>query len=153
MDPDQPVHLCSLIRIHVVPLPTLLQVEKIIANSMDFDQTAQMRRLIWMVANALCWFCCDAAHFIKFTGENRIKMESKGGTFEFDPYTYKGSPNVELSDGYTTVVISFFVFLAINLAAVKIGPPKNFTGDVWRWRNTFVSWLHADIVGVGVLYW
>jgi hypothetical protein len=36
MDPDQPAH----------PLPTLLQVEKLIANSIDPDQTAQMRRLV-----------------------------------------------------------------------------------------------------------
>jgi hypothetical protein len=38
MDPDQPAHLRSLIRIHAVRLQTLLQVEKLIANSMDPDQ-------------------------------------------------------------------------------------------------------------------
>jgi hypothetical protein len=42
MDPDQPAHLRSLIRIHAVRLPTLLQVEKLIANSMDPDQPARM---------------------------------------------------------------------------------------------------------------
>jgi hypothetical protein len=41
MDPDQPVYPRSLCRIHAVRLPTLLQVEKLIANSMDPDQTAQ----------------------------------------------------------------------------------------------------------------
>jgi hypothetical protein len=46
MDPDQPAHLRSLIRIHAVRLPTLLQVEKLIANSKDPDQTALMRRLV-----------------------------------------------------------------------------------------------------------
>jgi hypothetical protein len=40
MDPDQPAHPRSLNRIHAVRLPTLLQVEKLIANSMDPDQTA-----------------------------------------------------------------------------------------------------------------
>jgi hypothetical protein len=35
MDPDQPARPRSLIRIHAVRLPTLLQVEKLIANSMD----------------------------------------------------------------------------------------------------------------------
>jgi hypothetical protein len=39
MDPEQPAHPHSLIRIHAVRLPTLLQVEKLIANSMDPDQT------------------------------------------------------------------------------------------------------------------
>jgi hypothetical protein len=37
----------SLIRIHAVRLPTLLQVEKLTANSMDPDQTARMHRLVW----------------------------------------------------------------------------------------------------------
>jgi hypothetical protein len=50
MDPDQPAHPRSLIRIDAVRLPTLLQVEKLIANSMDPDQTARMRRLIWIHA-------------------------------------------------------------------------------------------------------
>jgi hypothetical protein len=47
MDPDQPAHL----RIHAVRLQTLEQVEKLIANSMDPDQTAGMRRLIWIHAS------------------------------------------------------------------------------------------------------
>jgi hypothetical protein len=41
MDPDQPALLRSLIRIHAVRLSTLLQVGKLIANSIDPDQTAQ----------------------------------------------------------------------------------------------------------------
>jgi hypothetical protein len=40
MDPDLPAYLRSL-RIHAVRLQTILQVEKLIANSMDPDQTAQ----------------------------------------------------------------------------------------------------------------
>jgi hypothetical protein len=40
----------SLVRIHAVSLTTLLQVEKLIANSMDPDQTARMRRLVWIHA-------------------------------------------------------------------------------------------------------
>jgi hypothetical protein len=39
MDPDQ--HPRSLTRIHAVRLSTLLPVEKLIANRMDPDQTAQ----------------------------------------------------------------------------------------------------------------
>jgi hypothetical protein len=46
MDADQPAHLSSLIGIHAVRLQTLLQVEKLIATSMDPDQTARMRRLV-----------------------------------------------------------------------------------------------------------
>jgi hypothetical protein len=50
MDPDQPAHPRSLIRIHAVRLPTLLQVEKLIVNSMDPSQTARMSRLVWIHA-------------------------------------------------------------------------------------------------------
>jgi hypothetical protein len=46
MDPDKPEHPRSLIRIHTVRLQILLQVEKLIANSMDPDQTGRMRRLV-----------------------------------------------------------------------------------------------------------
>jgi hypothetical protein len=46
MDPDQPAHPRSLIRIHAVRL----QVEKLTANSMDPDQTARMCRLVWIHA-------------------------------------------------------------------------------------------------------
>jgi hypothetical protein len=50
MDPDQPWHSRSLIRIHATRLQTLLQVEKLIANRMDPDQTARMRKLVWIHA-------------------------------------------------------------------------------------------------------
>jgi hypothetical protein len=52
MDPDQPAHPSRLISIHAFRLQTLLQAEKLIANSMDPDQTAFI----------LCWFCHGAAH-------------------------------------------------------------------------------------------
>jgi hypothetical protein len=50
MDQDQLAHPRSLIGIHPIRLPTLLQVEKLIANSIDPDQTARMRRLVWIHA-------------------------------------------------------------------------------------------------------
>jgi hypothetical protein len=50
MDPDQPAHQRSLIRIHAVRLPSLLQVKKLTANIMDPDLTARMRRLVWIHA-------------------------------------------------------------------------------------------------------
>jgi hypothetical protein len=50
MDPDQPARPRSLTRIHAVRLETLLQIEKLKANSMDPDQTAQTRRLVWIHA-------------------------------------------------------------------------------------------------------
>jgi hypothetical protein len=42
IDPDQPAHPRSLVRIHAVRLETLLQEEKLTANSIDPDQTARI---------------------------------------------------------------------------------------------------------------
>jgi hypothetical protein len=66
MDPDQPEHLRSLIRIHAVRLQTLLQVEKLIATAWIL---IRLRRCAgWfgsmLVANPLCLFCHDTAHII-----------------------------------------------------------------------------------------
>lgn len=80
-------------------------------------------------------------------------MESAIGVSDFNPYTYEGSPNVHVLDGYLAALGGLCTFTAINFAAIKMGPPRTVTGDIWRWRNTLVSWLHADIVGLGVLYW
>jgi hypothetical protein len=46
MDPDQPMRPHSLISIHAVRFPTLVQVEKLEANSLDPDQTAWTRMLV-----------------------------------------------------------------------------------------------------------
>jgi hypothetical protein len=54
MDPDQPAHPRSLIRIHAVRLQTLLQVEKLTANSMDPDQSARLDS---------CW---SQTHYVGF---------------------------------------------------------------------------------------
>jgi hypothetical protein len=51
MNPDQPAHLHSLIRIHALfYLTNPIQVEKPIANSMDPDQTARICMLVWIHA-------------------------------------------------------------------------------------------------------
>jgi hypothetical protein len=50
IDPNQPAHPRSLIRIHAVRLQTPIQVRKLLANSIDPDQTARVRRLVWIHA-------------------------------------------------------------------------------------------------------
>jgi hypothetical protein len=57
MDPDQPAHPRSLIRIHAIRLQTLLQVEKLIANSMDPDQK---------YAQACLDPCWSQTHYVGF---------------------------------------------------------------------------------------
>ena len=80
-------------------------------------------------------------------------MPDNNKPISFDPYTYTGSTAVQLSHGYIMVVCGAALFFIINVVAAVKGPPSKVTGDVWRWRNTFVSFLHAAIVGGGVLYW
>lgn len=70
----------------------------------------------------------------------------------FDVYTYEGSPAVEVSHGYLMIAAGFCLFFCLNLILQRIGPPSKVTGDVWRWRNTFVSCVHSSICGSAVLY-
>jgi hypothetical protein len=50
MDPDQPAHLRSLIRIHAVRYQFLYVLQSLQANSMDPDLTARMLRQVWIHA-------------------------------------------------------------------------------------------------------
>jgi hypothetical protein len=57
MDPDQPAHPRSLIRIHAVRLPTLLKVEKLIANSMD-----PIEWIPWNYKQVIMFITCGSSH-------------------------------------------------------------------------------------------
>jgi len=64
MDPDQPGHPRSLVRIHAVHFQSLLQWEKVLANRMDPEQTVLMRRLVWIHAGrkaTMLIFPCEGA--------------------------------------------------------------------------------------------
>ena len=71
---------------------------------------------------------------------------------DFDPNTYPGSPSVEVWTGYLAALVGFVVFLSLNVLAVLAGPPGYMKGEVWRWRNTLISWFHAVMLGLAVLY-
>lgn len=81
-----------------------------------------------------------------------MKLPAETEASDFDPYTYEGSPKVKVLHSYILVACGAGLFYCINYAAIKTGPPAYLTSDVWRWRNTLVSFLHAAIVGAGVLY-
>jgi hypothetical protein len=50
MDPDQPAHPRSLIRIHAVRYQFIYLLKGLKVASMDPDQTARMRRVVWIHA-------------------------------------------------------------------------------------------------------
>ena len=80
-------------------------------------------------------------------------MKEREKLIPFDPYTYGGSQNVEVVTGYKWMAVGFTLFFVINEILKVKGPGKNMMSDVWRWRNTFVSWIHADLTGPAVIYW
>ena len=71
----------------------------------------------------------------------------------FDPYTYEGHPAVDVGHGYLMIAVGFGLFYCLNVILQRVGPPSKVTGDVWRWRNTFVSCIHSSLCGTAVLYW
>jgi hypothetical protein len=93
MDPDQPAHSRSLIRIHAVRLQTLLQVDKLIANSMDPDQTARRQAGLdpcWsQTANPLCWICHGTAHFLITPEMQFFFLFQNLQTKNFDNYHFR----------------------------------------------------------------
>jgi hypothetical protein len=97
MDPDQPAHPRSLVRIHAFRLLTLLQVEKLTAYKWILIRLRGCAG--WsgsmLVANPICWFCRDAAQ-INFTNcrlqdldilanDNLLLRLKYDGTVDWEP--------------------------------------------------------------------
>jgi hypothetical protein len=95
MDPDQPAHPRSLIGNHAVRLQTLLQVQKLIANSMDPDQTAQ-------AGLDPCW---SQMHYVGFV--------------YFILYTFRLF-RLFVCDIFTYLHITCVVYVAINIFFINI---------------------------------
>jgi hypothetical protein len=100
MDLDQPELPRSLIRIHAVSLPTLLQVEKLIANSMDPDHVRLRGCAGWswstLVANALCWYSWKLNRYDDFNPEllyilRRVRIDFEHLASSYFPLFYKNS--------------------------------------------------------------
>ncbi|KAH9525450.1 TLC domain-containing protein 2 [Bulinus truncatus] len=58
---------------------------------------------------------------------------------------------VELRHGLMFIIgtISFFNF--VNWVVKFIGPPKTLNDEEWKWRNLYVSWVHALITSIWTL--
>jgi len=56
--------------------------------------------------------------------------------------------------GYTGVAVSVVFFQSLNQFLLQFGSPTSVRIDeMWKWRNLFVSWVHAVIVGTWDLSW
>uniref|UniRef100_A0A8W8MNV8 TLC domain-containing protein n=1 Tax=Magallana gigas TaxID=29159 RepID=A0A8W8MNV8_MAGGI len=59
-----------------------------------------------------------------------------------------GSDDVDHRIAFLVVVFSVVFFRISNLIVAKfIEPPPSAINDPWRWRNLFVSWIHAILCG------
>jgi len=61
---------------------------------------------------------------------------------------------IPLVYGYTGIAVSVVFFQSLNQFLLRFGSPKSVRIDeMWKWRNLFVSWVHAVIVGTWDLSW
>jgi len=61
---------------------------------------------------------------------------------------------IPLVYGYTGIAVSVVFFQSLNQFLLRFGSPRSVHVDeVWKWRNLFVSWVHALIVGTWDLSW
>ena len=56
--------------------------------------------------------------------------------------------------GIIGVFVTAIFFQIINQVTQKVGAPSAVEkSDVWKWRNLFISWIHALIVGSWDISW
>ena len=54
---------------------------------------------------------------------------------------------------YIGVLASAVAFQIANQILIVVGPPKSVQTDEWKFRNLFISWIHALIVGIWDILW
>ena len=54
---------------------------------------------------------------------------------------------------YIGVFLSAVAFQFANQILIITGPPKSVQTEEWKFRNLFISWIHALIVGVWDILW
>lgn len=57
-------------------------------------------------------------------------------------------PAVSYSQGYASMAISIVFFSILNRIVLIFDKDPGRTAESWKWRNLFISWIHAFIVGV-----
>ncbi|KAK7087238.1 TLC domain-containing protein 2-like [Littorina saxatilis] len=67
-------------------------------------------------------------------------LATKMGGSDGDPMASQG---VVCSYGAYGVYVVVLLFQFINWIIKSVGPPKSLRDDEWKWRNLFISWIHA----------
>ncbi|XP_013403668.1 TLC domain-containing protein 2 [Lingula anatina] len=58
---------------------------------------------------------------------------------------------IDIKIGYYAVLSTILFFQLLNRVLIYTGVPKNAQDEPWKWRNLFVSWVHALICAIWVL--
>ncbi|XP_005102191.1 TLC domain-containing protein 2 [Aplysia californica] len=56
--------------------------------------------------------------------------------------------DIELRHGVYFLFASMLFFQLVNWILKSKGPPKTLKEDEWKWRNLYVSWVHALIISI-----
>lgn len=106
-------------------------------------------------------YCLDETHGFKrdfFTWNAQISSANVSYTMasaeDNTELTSIGSDDVDHRIAFLVVVFSVVFFRISNLIVAKfIEPPPSAINDPWRWRNLFVSWIHAILCGSWDIMW
>ena len=87
-------------------------------------------------------------------GIEKFKEMSAETTVENPLVNFELLEPIPLVYGYAGIAVSVVFFQSLNQLLLRFGSPKSLRIDqVWKWRNLFVSWVHAVIVGTWDLSW
>ena len=60
---------------------------------------------------------------------------------------------IESRYAYIGVFLSAVAFQIANQILIITGPPKSVQTEEWKFRNLFISWIHALIIGIWDILW
>ena len=74
------------------------------------------------------------------------QVEDSGITVTMDT-TY---PHISVTSTFMQIIIGIMFFLMLSKAVIKYGGSEAANAI---WKNTFVSWIHALLIGPITVYW
>ena len=83
-----------------------------------------------------------------------IVSENLGYPSENLEYPYENLEPIPFRYGAASILLSAAAFQLLNQAVLRWLTPGVVAGDdLWKWRNLFISWVHAVIIGTWDLSW
>ena len=71
-----------------------------------------------------------------------------------EEYIWEGLEPVPTKYAYSGMVLTVVFFQILNkIVSGSHGPTKGNRPDYWKWKNLYISWIHACIVGIWDITW